>query len=124
MSSELKEQLINQLSKMSLKEIATIIIKNKIENQFIQNDSSYEKNIKFTGDLQKLKPFIEKQELKGSWRIVDSNLFEQLLFPVKGNINFYKTGTIVIQSVPIKLRKSVENKIIKAINLYNSQNNI
>jgi hypothetical protein len=123
MSKKIKQQLITQLSNLSLEDMASIILQNKIENLFVNSEISIDQTFKFKGDLEKLKPLLDKEGLKGYWRIANNNLFEQLIFPIKGNINFYKTGTILIQSVPIKLRKSVENKILKAINIYKLQNN-
>lgn len=118
MSNELLQNLINELSKMSLEEIALFLLRvNQPEaEKLISKISIEKKDTKFFGDLNLLKPFLTKKGLTGSWRKSNDGLFNQIIFKFGGNINFYKNGTILIQgSSNIKpiLKYKLENALKK-----------
>lgn len=114
---------------MTLDEIATAIIKINENEEYFYKLCSYNipttidkierlnSNLKFYGDLENLKLCIEKTKLMdGLWRTSDNNLFTQLIL-MGNNVNFYKTGTILIQGNP-SYRKVIKNEIIKAMQMY------
>ena len=119
MQNNLHHDLVQKLLTMSLSEIATLIIDINAEKaeRFLQNE--IEKNpLKFYDDIEKLKPFLEKVSLKGSWRRADNDLFTQVLLKTGGNINFYDKGTILIQG-PKEVRSFVEGRLEIALKLFN-----
>ena len=120
MKTELKNDLTTTLSKMSLEEVSEFIINLNIEEakKLITDRLNKDtKNLKFHGNLKILKTLIENTDLKnGTWRISDNNLFTQLLL-IGNNINFYKTGTILIQGDSRNIN-NIKNELNKALELY------
>jgi len=104
-----KTEIILKISKMNLNEIADLIL----ELEGIPTPSLEDQELLFYGNIDDLKPFILEQKLIGTWRISEDNKFTQLVFR-KGNINFYKTGTILVQG-PTDVKESITLKLKKAL---------
>jgi len=120
MSESLLQNLITELSKMSLEEIALLLLRvNQPEAEKLIPKQE-PKDIKFYKDIDQLKPYLERQNLKGKWRISNDGLFSQIIFKFGGNINFYKNGTVLIQGSP-KIKPIIKSKLEKAIEIFNKE---
>lgn len=111
------KQLLEEISDMSAEDILQLLIEIKQEKGLLPEDSE---KLVFHGkliDLQNAITLYGHLNLIGTWRLSNCSRFTQLILKeYKNNINFYKTGTILIQGDESnfeRLKKSLKEVISK-----------